>query len=89
MGMANGRPAVARYTLKHLNRSEDLDLPSFLPLLSRQYLMPGYDEPNLFRQYNCSSTRLWDGSVLLLWVKDHTLFANLLENPGLLTSEAG
>ena len=82
LGIANnGQNGISRYMLKHINRNGDSDLPPFIPCLSLQFL-PHKDYLDFFdwvREFD--SIRLWDKSVLLLWVEGHTLVANLSELP--------
>jgi hypothetical protein len=79
IGVANnGMYGVARYVLKHINRCGDLMLPSFIPVLSSQFLVrDSHPQVDWVREFE--STCLWDGSALLLWVEDQALVANLSE----------
>jgi hypothetical protein len=83
LGMAsNGQNGISRYKIKRI-RANDPDLPSIFPCQSFQYLPhSSYPAINWVREFN--STRLWDGSVLLLWIEDHTLIANLSESSDIL-----
>jgi len=54
-----------------------------IPYLSFRFLSGNdYPESDWIREFN--STRLWDGSVLLLWIEGHTLVANLSESSDIL-----
>jgi hypothetical protein len=79
ISMGNHPTGITRCTLKHVKRNDHSDLPPSIFHLSFQDLSGDY--PRSYWVWPFGSTRLWDGSVLLLWAENHSLVANLSESP--------